>query len=175
MVAPENLIAYTFAPSASTREASAGDARYHSIYNVENPTDLVPRVPLAAWGYRCYGTTVSFPGTDDEGFDEAFEAMQEARARNTGFISTQPYRFGEACPAQSVADAIAERVPTVDDLSSLSGAAQATSVLVQQDLYRILASHFPDTYLAWMQSLDPKDLTFEQAERQGGPETRSDD
>lgn len=175
VVAPENLFAYTFAPSASTREASAGDARYHSIYNVENPTDLVPRVPLAAWGYRCYGTTVSFPGTDDEGFDEAFEAMQEARARNTGFISTQPYRFGEACPAQSVADAIAERVPTVDDLSSLSGAAQATSVLVQQDLYRILASHFPDTYLAWMQSLDPKDLTFEQAERQGGPETRSDD
>ncbi len=61
VVAPENLFAYTFAPSASTREASAGDARYHSIYNVENPTDLVPRVPLAAWGYRCYGTTVASP------------------------------------------------------------------------------------------------------------------
>lgn len=157
-----SVFAYTFAASPSTRSAEASDVAFKGIFNVVNPTDIVPKVPLVAWGYRCYGTTVMLPGLDTEGFDDAYAAMQARRAANSGAISEKPYRGGEACPAQACADELAERIPTVDDLASAGAAVSVVRTALEHDMYRILVSHFPDTYIAWMQTVDEDGLRFEE-------------
>ena len=48
----KNVYAYTFATPRTTREP--GD--YHNIFNIIKKNDVVPKIPLADWGYQRYGT-----------------------------------------------------------------------------------------------------------------------
>ena len=155
---PQDVFAYTFAASPTTRSDTASNDEYRGIFNVVNPTDIVPKVPLVTWGYRCYGTEVELPGLDSPGYDEAYAAMQARRAVNSGAICTVPYEAGDVCPAQVCADELAERIPTLEDLSSFDAAVQVVRTALGHDLSRILISHYPDTYIAWMQTVDEGNL-----------------
>lgn len=57
----QNLFVYTFATPATVR-AQAAERTYPNIFNFINPCDLVPRMPLTAWGYERAGTDIFLPG-----------------------------------------------------------------------------------------------------------------
>lgn len=57
----ENVYAYTFASPATASEGDAGGDGFGNIYNVVNPEDLVPLVPLTKWGYARYGVDLLLP------------------------------------------------------------------------------------------------------------------
>ena len=48
----EDVYAYTFATPRTTREPGS----YTNIFNIIQKEDVVPKVPLADWGYKRYGT-----------------------------------------------------------------------------------------------------------------------
>ena len=158
---PRDVFAYTFAASPTTRSDAATNEEYRGIFNIVNPTDVVPKVPLATWGYRCYGTEVLLPGLESPGYDDAYGAMQVRRAANSGAFCTVPYQAGDVCPAQVCADELAERIPTLEDLGSFDSAVQVVRTALGHDLSRILVSHYPDTYIAWMQTVNEESLEFE--------------
>lgn len=56
------VYAYTFATPRTTREENAG--RYHSIFNMINPFDVVPMVPFPEWGFDRYGVDLFFPAIE---------------------------------------------------------------------------------------------------------------
>lgn len=74
------VYAYTFATPRTTREADP--ERYHSIFNLINPEDVVPMIPFPEWGYQRYGTDLFLPSVaTDSGYnDKYFEAAREAGA-----------------------------------------------------------------------------------------------
>jgi len=51
----ENIYAYTFATPLNTKASNAKTNAYDNIFNIVNPVDIVPRVPLQSWGYTRYG------------------------------------------------------------------------------------------------------------------------
>ena len=60
----QNVFVYTFATPTTVRKAAA-ERDYPNIFNVVNMCDIVPRLPLAAWGYERAGTDIVL-GVDDE-------------------------------------------------------------------------------------------------------------
>jgi len=56
----ENVYVYTFAtPNVTIRSApDARDEKYHNIFNVVSPEDVVPLVPIEAWDGTRYGRTL---------------------------------------------------------------------------------------------------------------------
>ncbi len=48
---------YTFASPATTLAADA--ASYRTVFNVINEDDFVPCLPIASWGYTCYGVSTT--------------------------------------------------------------------------------------------------------------------
>jgi len=60
----DNVYAYTFAtPNVTTNPAVKKSADYDNIFNIENPEDFVPYMPLpsSGWNYWKYGQTLAFP------------------------------------------------------------------------------------------------------------------
>ncbi|MDR0884367.1 MAG: hypothetical protein LBN05_07175 [Oscillospiraceae bacterium] len=54
-VAHDHLFAYTFATPLNTTNANAKTAAYNNIFNIVNPVDLVPILPLGSWGFTRFG------------------------------------------------------------------------------------------------------------------------
>lgn len=70
--------AYTFATPRTVRGELKG--LHPFIFNIVNPNDLVPMMPLAAWDYGWYGRTLYLPADRDDGaltaaYAEAFRAL----------------------------------------------------------------------------------------------------
>ena len=62
IVPEENLYVYTFAsPTTVTAEA---EIEVNNIFNVINPDDVVPMVPLTGWGFRRAGEDILLPGNE---------------------------------------------------------------------------------------------------------------
>ena len=57
----DRVYAYTFASPATTLNAQAHDARYANIFNIANPSDIMPYLPLRTWGYERYGIDKALP------------------------------------------------------------------------------------------------------------------
>ncbi len=57
----EEIYVYTFATPLTVRPAYF-DGKYDNIFNVINPGDVVPRLPLAGWGYARAGTDIVLSG-----------------------------------------------------------------------------------------------------------------
>ena len=49
----QDIFAYTFATPRTTREPK--DGAYNNIFNIVGQYDIVPQVPLSAWGFERYG------------------------------------------------------------------------------------------------------------------------
>lgn len=57
----DRIFAYTFSSSLTTRRADARTDAFDNIFNVINPEDYIPRIPLATWGYTRFGRDISLP------------------------------------------------------------------------------------------------------------------
>lgn len=156
------IYAYTFAAPNATQAEDAGDEAYANIFNVVNSTDLVPRLPLEAWGWHRYGVTVELPAPGDDGFAEAYGAMQDRRAQITGYYDVKsPLAEADENPIDLVEERIAGSVPSLDELFTVEGISGLLGALGTLDVGQLVASHYPDTYLAWMQTLDEGRLALE--------------
>lgn len=155
---PAEVRAYTFATPNVTRADDARDARYDAIFNVLNPADLVPRLPLAAWGYARHGRDIYLPRYDEEGFDEKAAAMRAAYEQVVGTGPTcDP---ADAKRVDSFERHVGADVPTVQDILTFEGIRSiALRFAADINVVRVLASHYPDVYIAWMQVIGPADLT----------------
>lgn len=153
------IYAYTFAAPNATQAAGAEDETYANIFNVVNSTDLVPRLPLEAWGWHRYGVTVALPAPGTDGFAEAYGAMQDRRAQITGYYDVKsPFADASENPIDLVEDRIARSVPSLGELLTVDGVAGLVGALGTLNVGQLVASHYPDTYLAWMQTLDADQL-----------------
>ena len=148
-----SIYCYTFATPEVTTFDTARDALYDNIFNVMNPSDMVPRLPLASWGYERFGHDLWLPGYGDEGFDEAHEAMCEVFEANTGVAC--PYVPENREHVDKLVEDLGREIPTADDLASAGGAfSLARDLLADVNPMQVLYGHYPSVYIAWMQSLD---------------------
>ncbi|MBQ4074276.1 MAG: hypothetical protein IJD39_03650 [Clostridia bacterium] len=65
-----SIFCYTFATPRTVIGSDAANA-HQNIFNIVNNADLVPHVPLAAWGYGWYGRTLYLPSSLTETLDYA--------------------------------------------------------------------------------------------------------
>lgn len=154
----ENIYCYTFATPTVTPVAHAHEALYDNIFNIMNPSDLVPRLPLESWGYRRYGRDFYLPGAGDAAFDEHYDEMRAAFEENVGAES--PYVPEDRARVDVLVEELGRQVPTVDDLASVGGVASVMrDLLMDINVMQVLYSHYPNVYIAWMQVIDGDDLT----------------
>lgn len=154
----ENIYCYTFATPTVTPVAHAHEALYDNIFNIMNPSDLVPRLPLESWGYRRYGRDFYLPGAGDAAFDEHYDEMRAAFEENVGAES--PYVPEDRARVDALVEELGRQVPTVDDLASVEGVASVMrDLLMDINVMQVLYSHYPNVYIAWMQVIDGDDLT----------------
>lgn len=150
--------AYTFATPNCTSSETARDASYDNIFNLLNPSDLVPQLPLSSWGYARYGRDVWLPGAGDAALDARWDAV----------CASYEATMGTACPSDPEDRAavsafvrdIGERVSDFDELVSPGGLLELAGACMRIDLPRLLASHYPNTYIAWLDATTEDDLTF---------------
>ena len=84
LAAGDAVAGYTFASPGCTTSTHAHAARYGNIFNIANPADLMPALPLASWGYARYGVDMNLPAMGEEGFDTQFASMSSAYTELTG-------------------------------------------------------------------------------------------
>lgn len=79
----EDIYAYTFATPRTTREPGS----YSNIFNIMQKEDVVPKVPLADWGYERYGTDLFLvsPETDSD----CSEIMRKAQELYLGLTGAE--------------------------------------------------------------------------------------
>ena len=147
----EDVRAYTFATPNCTSSADARDAAYGNIFNVLNPSDLVPRLPLSSWGYERYGTDVWLPGEGDASFARLEGAMRESYLKTMG--TECPAAPGDRTAVERFCARIAARVSSFDELVSPAGLVELLGACTEVDVARLLASHYPNTYIAWLDAL----------------------
>ena len=134
-------------------DANTDDALYDNIFNILNPSDMVPRLPLASWGYSRYGRDLWLPGYGDEGFDERHEATRAAFLAMTGVES--PYVPEDREHVDKLVEDLGREIPTADDFASAGGTfSLVRDLLADVNPVQVLYGHYPSVYIAWMQSLD---------------------
>ena len=155
-----SVYAYTFASPATTLSNQADDARYGNIFNIVNPADIMPYLPLRSWGYERYGTTLYLPAVGEDRFATSYEDMRRSYAQTVGVESG--YDPEDKRAIDRVSAEVTQQVSTVQDLMTPAGiAAVVASCVSHIDPIRILHGHYPSTYIAWMDALDANGLTTE--------------
>lgn len=154
-----SIYCYAFAVPRTTTAPGAPGAPYDNIFNVLNLSDLVPRLPLATWGYARYGRDLWLPAYGTEAFEAGYDEMRRRFLENVGVES--PYDPTDVETVTDVENDLAEKVPTQADFLSVGGVTALAEALVQRmDVGRVLCGHYPNTYIAWMQSVDAADLSM---------------
>lgn len=153
----ENIYCYTFATPEVTEFANIGDSLYDNIFNIMNPSDIVPRLPLASWGYARYGNDLWLPGVGDATFDEHYDDMRAAFKENVGTES--PYVPEDRERVDKLVEDLGREIPTADDLTSVGGMVSLVRDLLGGiNPMQVLYGHYPNVYIAWMQAIDAGDL-----------------
>lgn len=151
------MCAYTFASPGCTTSENARAERYDNIFNIVNPADIMPALPLAAWGYARYGVDMELPAVDDEGFTTAYERFCSSYAQlvgEDGEDAASPYDPENAHVVQAVVEEVGERVGSVSELTTPGGIATVVQVLIAHvDPLGILCGHYQSVYVAWMLAL----------------------
>lgn len=159
-IAPASgIYAYTFAAPGSTRESDRQSPAYDNIFNIVNESDIVPKLPLSTWGYGRYGTTVALPSASSDQFSTLFDRMREAFQRNTGIAPA--YDKAGLASISAFENNMDEVLASIGSPVNPARIVAAAGSLLGVDFGAALASHFPDTYIAWMQSTDDKNLSFD--------------
>ena len=154
-----SIYCYAFAVPRTTTAPGAADAPYDNIFNVLNPSDLAPRLPLSTWGYARYGRDVRLPAYGSAAFEASYDEMRRRFLENVGVES--PYDPTDVETVTDVENDLAEKVPTQEDFLSVGGVTALAEALMQRmDVGRVLCGHYPNTYIAWMQSVSAADLSM---------------
>ncbi len=72
---PERIYVYTSATPATVKKGAGEGISDRNIFNLIDPCDLVPRLPLEAWGYTRFGTDIL---PDSPAFPDALALTEEA-------------------------------------------------------------------------------------------------
>ncbi len=147
----DDVRAYTFAAPNCTSSADVREAAYDNIFNVLNPADLVPQLPLESWGYKRYGRDVWLPGEGDASFSALEGAMGDSYLKTMGTES--PVEPGDRAVVERFATRIGERAGSFDELVSPAGLVELVGAVAQIDVVHLLANHYPNTYVAWLDAL----------------------
>ena len=147
----EDVRAYTFAAPNCTSSEGARDAAYDNIFNVLGPSDLVPQLPLASWGYERYGHDVWLPAVGEASSAALEDAMRASYLRTMG--TACPVDAEDRAAVERFVARLAERVSSFDELVSPGGLVELAGACAQVDVVRLLASHYPNTYIAWLDAL----------------------
>lgn len=159
LAAGDAVAGYTFASPGCTTSAHAHAARYGNIFNIANPADLMPALPLASWGYARYGVDMNLPAMGEEGFDTQFASMSSAYTELTG--EEDPYDPEAAQAVRSVVGEVGAEVGSVDELVTPGGIAAVAQACARHiDPTRILCGHYPSVYISWMYTIEADDLTL---------------
>ena len=79
----EDIFCYTLATPKTVMESRS--KAHQNIFNIINPADLVPRVPLAEWGFARYGVTLCLPSAlAGDAYAQLMPAYQAAYKSITG-------------------------------------------------------------------------------------------
>lgn len=71
----ENAFVYTFATPGTLRSDAVGTLPDGNIFNYLNPLDLVPQMPLEAWGYSRAGTNILLPADREMPYGETLDIL----------------------------------------------------------------------------------------------------
>ena len=156
-----NVFAYTLACPTDTLATDAAEPQYGNIFNLLVASDIVPQLPLHAWGYTQYGRTATFPRIGDDGFDQANEAMCDFY--KTAFGLDSPSDPHDAGVVDAAIAELAETLPSSQGLGSLDSMAAIMHMFMYDiNAAQVLTSHYIPTYLAWCAtSGDAATLGFE--------------
>lgn len=153
----DGIYAYAFATPQVSAKDSCRDARYDNIFNVLNPADLVPRMPLAQWGFDRYGVDLWLPEPGCDGFDEKYAQFKADFAADMGCESQ--YSPDDASVVDGIEATLSAQSPTVEKFTTPMGVARALkTLLLDNDIVRILQAHAPNTYISWLKVTDASDL-----------------
>ena len=143
------VYAYTFAAPATTLASDARSERYGNIFNIANPSDIMPYLLLSAWGYERYGVDLELPSAGCADFDRLEDEMRAVYRESVGVECSAD--AADVLIARTVCDNIAAAVGSAEELVTPVGALTTFRLLATHvDPVRILYSHYPSTYIAWM-------------------------
>ena len=154
LVPTSSVYAYTFACPNTTLKSGARGGLYANVFNMINPGDFVPRLPLAAWGYERYGRDLVLPREGDQDFSDLWSAMcahyREDRQGIEADVSA-----GNAANADTFEAALAAGMPTQDDFATAGGIVSFVRVITSSTVTaaQAVANHDTSTYIAWMQAI----------------------
>ena len=151
----DSVCAYGLAAPNCTSAADARTARYDNIFNVLNPSDVVTMLPPAAWGYGRYGRDVWLPKTGDDALSDAMRASYEA---SMGVEC--PVRAEDCALAEGLVKDVTAAVGGLEELFSPGGLLAFAQACVSADAPQLLASHYPNSYIAWLDAATPEDLAI---------------
>lgn len=125
-----NVFVYTFATPNTVLDPAVdcGAQRYRNIFNVINPEDMVPLVPITRWNSRRYGTDLHLKNYDELSLwgvwtDPGYNEMKDEFRRLTGYEWWHtPFGTNSTHLVPAILGALA---PTVPDLYSVQADQQA--------------------------------------------------
>lgn len=148
-----NIFAYTFASPTTTLTTTCTDSRYRNTFNIVNPSDIVPDLPLSSWGFSRYGRTLVLPDASIDTFAMSYETMQINYADNTGYAN--PCTTHDLNSFSTMTTEADKTICSRETLATPQGIAFIVQTLFSTDLSNLGYAHHPDTYIAWMQSIEP--------------------
>lgn len=157
-ISTEDVYTYTYASPSSTQNETRSNPKHDNIFNVVNPSDVVCQLPLASWNYGRYGITVSLPATNEYNFETSLSSMQANHTLNTSYRN--PCSAEDLSQLASFEEYASESVPNAEALYTPLGAFSAMQTLLSVDYSKALYVHCPDSYIAWMQGLEERHLSF---------------
>ena len=153
----DSIYAYAFATPQVSASETCRDATYDNIFNVLNPADLVPRMPLAQWGFDRYGHDLWLPEPGYPDFDEKYAAYQADFEQDMGCASK--YNPDDAEVVDGIEEKLSAQSPTIEDFKTPVGVGRALkTLLLDNDIVRILQAHAPNTYISWLKVTSASDL-----------------
>ncbi|AIQ50636.1 hypothetical protein R70331_03180 [Paenibacillus sp. FSL R7-0331] len=90
-LALHDLYAYTFETPAGALLPDAKSDRYGNIFNIINPSDLVPKVAPAAWSFTRYGIDKRLPSAETDSEKTYSESISKMLERYNALEETAPY------------------------------------------------------------------------------------
>lgn len=155
-----SIYCYAFATPRLSSNDKCRTSAYDNIFNILNPSDLVPRLPLAAWGYERYGRDLWLPEPGCNNFDEQYERFKTDFERDMGCEAK--YDPVDAANVDDIEATLGADSATLEEFQTPVGIARAVLTLAtKHDIVRILQGHAPNTYIAWISAIDASDLRSE--------------
>lgn len=153
----DSIYSYSFASPEVTDNEDCRDSLYDNIFNILNPADIVPRMPLASWGYNRYGHDLWLPEYGMDGFEEKYGQAADEFYRIVGSgAQTDPTDVDEI---EQIIGRLGELFPKLSDVQGpLSAVKIVWTFFDGHDFVQIVRSHVCSFYLSWMNVVDASDL-----------------